>query len=339
MEKQRIAIIGATGYTARELIRRLLNHPGAEIVLATSRQEDRSTVADVHPEFQGRIDLVLQPFSPEAVRNRDVTFAFSCLPHAASAAIVRELVAGGVRTVDFSADYRLDDAASFQRIYGVEHPDPDQVPDVPYGLPELFRDRIRSARLVANPGCFPTSAILPLAPLLRAGLIEPAWIIVDSKTGISGAGRTPKLPFHFPECNESVQAYGIGTHRHRPEMEQVIGRVASATPNIVFTPHLIPMDRGILSTIYVQPTTENSADTIRDCLQETYVDEPFVRLVAGTPATKQVAHTNFCDISVASSGQVVVLTCAIDNLVKGAAGAAVQNFNIMCGYPETAGLL
>ncbi len=339
MEKQRIAIIGATGYTARELIRRLLLHPGAEIVLATSRQEDQSTVADVHPEFQGRTNLALEPFSMETVRLRGVTFAFSCLPHAASAAIVRELVSAGVKTVDFSADYRLDNADSFRQVYGVDHPDPDRVSDVPYGLPELFRDRIRGQQLVANPGCFPTSAILPLAPLLEAGLIEPAPIIVDSKTGISGAGRTPKLPFHFPECNESVQAYGIGTHRHRPEMEQVIGRVAMASPSIVFTPHLIPMDRGILSTIYVRPTDGNSTESIRACLREFYADEPFVRVVVGTPATKQVAHTNYCDMAVHSSGQTVVVTCAIDNLVKGAAGAAVQNFNIMCDYPETAGLL
>jgi N-acetyl-gamma-glutamyl-phosphate reductase len=210
---------------------------------------------------------------------------------------------------------------------------------VPYGLPELFRKEIREAAVVANPGCFPTTAILALAPLVAAGLIDPEDIVVDSKTGVSGGGRTPKLNFHFPECNESVAAYGVGTHRHWPEINQIVGRATGRAIAAVFTPHLIPMDRGILSTIYVRPSVGVNAQSALETLRMAYRQEPFVRVTSELPATKDVSGTNYCDLTVRELGNRLVIVSVIDNLIKGAAGAAVQNLNVMCGYPETLGLL
>ena len=219
------------------------------------------------------------------------------------------------------------------------HPDPDRVGKVAYGVPEFFRDEIKSAQLVANPGCFPSSALLPLLPLLKAGLIETDPIIVDSKTGISGAGRKTNLKFHYPECNESIAAYGVGTHRHMPEIDQIVARKTGVETNVVFTPHLTPMDRGILSTIYVRPTTGQNAKTINQFLSEHYADETFVRIANCPPKTKDVAYTNFCDIYAADSRSMVVIMSALDNLIKGASGAAVQNLNVMCDFEETTALI
>jgi N-acetyl-gamma-glutamyl-phosphate reductase len=203
----------------------------------------------------------------------------------------------------------------------------------------LFRKEIREAAVVANPGCFPTTAILALAPLVAAGLIDPEDIVVDSKTGVSGGGRTPKLNFHFPECNESVAAYGVGTHRHWPEINQIVGRATGRAIAAVFTPHLIPMDRGILSTIYVRPAVGVNAQSALETLRMAYRQEPFVRVTSELPATKDVSGTNYCDLTVRELGNRLVIVSVIDNLIKGAAGAAVQNLNVMCGYPETLGLL
>jgi N-acetyl-gamma-glutamyl-phosphate reductase len=206
-------------------------------------------------------------------------------------------------------------------------------------LPELFRDKIIGADIVANPGCYPTSAILALTPLLKAGLIEPSDIIIDSKSGVSGAGRSPKLTTHFPECNESISAYNVGRHRHTPEIEQIIRRGSGHEVSVIFTPHLVPMDRGILSTSYAVPTRETSTEALLSLYREFYAGEPFVRVLSGLPATKHVSGTNFCDLTARMvRGRVVVLS-AIDNLIKGASGAAVQNFNLMSGVPETAALL
>jgi N-acetyl-gamma-glutamyl-phosphate reductase len=263
---------------------------------------------------------------------------FSCLPHCASATITPQLLAAGARVVDFSADYRLDDAQTFQLWYGEKHPDPERLGKVVYGLPELFADQIPGAQLVANPGCYPTSAILPLAPFLKAGLIEPGSIIVDSKSGVSGAGRSPKLTTLYPECNESISAYSVGRHRHTPEIEQILGRATGKQVSVIFTPHLTPMDRGILSTIYAQPTRELKEDELLPVLKEFYHDEPFVRIVEHLPASKDVSGSNFCDITARLvRGKLVLISC-VDNLIKGASGAAVQNFNLMYGFPETTAL-
>jgi len=333
-----VAILGATGYTALELMRLLLRHPQVRITALTTRQEDRPHVSAVHPSLTGRLDLSLENLGMPAVAER-AECVFSCLPHAASAEFVKQLLAAGRRVVDFSADYRLDDVDSYQTWYGGQHPDAERVGKVVYGLPELFREQIRDAELVANPGCYPTSAILPLAPLLAAGLIEPEGIIVDSKSGVSGAGRSLKLNTLFCEANESVAAYAVGTHRHMPEIEQIIGRHTGERPDVLFTPHLMPMDRGILTTAYSRPTREVTDAELIAALCEAYAGEPFIRVVDHLPATKHVSGTNLCDITArVVRGRVLTISC-LDNLVKGASGAAVQNFNLMYGFEETAGLV
>lgn len=334
----RVGILGATGYTALELIKLLLRHPEVEITQITSRESESLLLSDIHPSLRERTELQFTNYDLDAaVAQTDCVF--SCLPHAASAEIVRELVDRGVRVVDFSADYRLNDVATFESWYQVSHPDPKRVGQVAYGIPELFRDKIKNADLVANPGCFPSSALLPLAPLLLQELLEPYPLIVDSKTGISGAGRKANLKFHYPECNESVAAYGIGTHRHMPEIDQILQRFAGVKTETVFTPHLIPMDRGILSTIYALPKPNVSLAQIRTTLKTFYAREPFVRVTDQLPATKDVANTNYCDISVQQSRHTLVIVSALDNLLKGASGAAVQNFNLMFGFPEMTALM
>lgn len=334
----RVAILGATGYTALELIKLLLRHRDVEITALTSRQEGSPHVGSVHPSLVGRIDLRLEDLGATAVASR-AECVFSCLPHGASATMASQLLGAGARVVDFSADYRLNDAETFFKWYGEKAHDPDRLGKVVYGLPELFREQIGDAQLVANPGCYPTSAILALAPLVKTGLIEPREIIVDSKSGVSGAGRNPKLIYHFPECNESVSAYNVGRHRHTPEIEQIIGRASGKEVEVVFTPHLIPMDRGILTTTYSKPAKTLTEEQVLQALREFYADEPFVRVVDHLPGTKDTTDTNFCDITARLvRGRVITISC-LDNLIKGASGAAVQNFNIMYGLPETTGLI
>lgn len=334
----RIAILGATGYTAVELIKLLLRHPQAEITTLTSRQEGSPHVAMIHPSLTGRLDLTLENLTPAEVTAR-ADCVFSCLPHTASASVVPALLDGGCRVVDFSADYRLDTVQSFEHWYGEKHPDPARLGHVAYGLPELFREQIPAAKLVANPGCYSSCSILALAPLLKAGLVDPKDIIIDAKSGVSGAGRTLKLTTHYPECNESMSAYNVGRHRHTPEIEQILGRATGAVVEVIFTPHLTPMDRGILATTYSRPIREVSEEQVLETLREFYADEPFVRVVDHLPATKDSVDTNFCDITARIvRGRIVTISC-LDNMIKGASGAAVQNFNLMYGYPETTALL
>ena len=334
----RIGILGATGYTALELIKLLLRHPEAEITTLTSRQEGNPHIATVHPQLVGRLDLHLEDSSPEVIASK-VDCVFSCLPHGASASTVRAILECGKRVIDFSADYRLDDEETYAQWYGQKHIDPERLGRTVYGLPELFREQIPQAQLVANPGCYPTSAILPLAPLLQQGLIDTDGIIVDSKSGVTGAGRTPKLTVHFPECNESISAYNIGRHRHTPEIDQILQRSTGKHVEVIFTPHLIPMDRGILTTAYAVPKSGVTEEQMLRCLGDYYADKPFVRVVQHLPGTKDTAHTNFCDITVRQArGRAIVISC-LDNLIKGASGAAVQNFNLMYGFSETTALL
>jgi N-acetyl-gamma-glutamyl-phosphate reductase len=333
----RIAILGATGYTALELIKILLRHPGAEIVAVTSRQEGQPPISAIHPSLIERLDLRLEDLSPAEVSAR-AECVFSCLPHGASSAVVPQFLAAGTRIVDFSADYRLNDPAVFEQWYGHKHTDAQRLGKVVYGLPELFREQIPAAQLVANPGCYPTSAILALSPLLKAGLIETGDIIVDSKSGVSGGGRSPKLTFHYPECNESISAYNIGRHRHTPEIDQVLSTAAGKPVEVIFTPQLVPMDRGILTTAYARPIGSVSEEKLMQTLADFYADEPFVRVVEHLPGTKDCAFTNYCDVTARLvRGRVLTISC-IDNLIKGASGAAVQNFNLMFGYPETTAL-
>mgnify|MGYP005841912919 CR=1 FL=1 len=337
MNTVRVAILGGSGYTAIELIKILLRHPHAEIVAVTSR--DRQPLSDYHPSLFGRLDLICEPFDADALKNQGVQVAFGCLPHGASIEAVGPLLDRGIRVVDLSADYRLRDPQQYAEWYGERHHDTHNLAQAVYGLPELYGDRIRTARLIANPGCYPQTAILGLAPLLSKGLIEPTGIIIDSKSGVSGAGRSPKLTTHFPECNENFLAYNVGKHRHTPEIEQILSDAAGAAVQVIFTPHLVPMDRGIFSTIYATPTRPVGEKELFAVLREFYHGKPFVRVRDGLPTTKDVMHSNFLDVSIrVVRGKVLVLV-AEDNLVRGASGVAVQNFNLMHGFPETCGLL
>jgi N-acetyl-gamma-glutamyl-phosphate reductase len=252
MQKVKVAVLGGSGYTAVELLKVLLRHPGAEVAAVTSRQAEH--VADLHPSLLGRLDIQCEPFDPDALKRKGVEVAFGCLPHGTSMESIPPLLERGIKVIDLSADYRLRDANTYQEWYKETHHDTKNLAHAVYGLPEVYADRIPGATLIANPGCYPQTAILGLAPLVANKLIELSGIVIDSKSGVSGAGRTPKLTTHFPECNESVSAYSVGNHRHTPEIEQALGDVAGAPVSVIFTPHLMPMDRGILSTIYATPT-------------------------------------------------------------------------------------
>ena len=334
-----VALVGATGYTGLEVARLLSIHPEANLTVATARADAGKKIADVHPSLSGRVDLELTELNAGLIADRcDV--AMCCLPHAASAETVKQLVDAGIRVIDFSADFRLSSLEVYERWYEVKHPWPDRIGNTVYGMPEFFADEIAEADVVANPGCNATSAILPLAPLVQADLIDRNDIIVDSKCGVSGAGRSPKVTTLFCEANESVVAYNVGRHRHRPEIEDLISRVSGREASVVFTPHLTPFSRGILSTIYVRPTGDPVVDAehVMRCWGETFSKSPFVVPVEHLPATAHVAGTNYVQLSVRPAGDRLVLLCAIDNLAKGASGAAIQNMNVMFGLDQKAGL-
>ncbi len=338
-----VAIIGGSGYTALELMRILLRHPHVNIVAVTSRQDDTPLVAELHHSLTGRIKLRTEPFDADALVRRGVHCAFGCLPHGTSMAACPALLEQGVRVIDLSADYRLRDPNVFAQWYGESHEDLAHLAQAVYGLPEIYGEEIASAQLIANPGCYPQTAILGLAPLVAGKHVELKQIIVDSKSGVSGAGRTPKLNFHFPECNESVAAYSVGTHRHTPEMEQTLSDVAGEAVELIFTPHLIPMDRGIFSTIYAVPrrsadSTAMSQPQLLELYRAYFARAPFVRVVDHMPATKDTYGTNFLDITARVVRDRIVILACLDNLVRGAAGVAVQNFNRMYGFPEETAL-
>ena len=332
-----VAIVGASGYAARELFRILIGHPAANVVMATSRQEESTRVEALHPSLAGRIDLACVPFDADRLAE-SARVAFLALPHVASMAAASQLRKNGVRVIDLSADYRLKDPAVYASWYAHEHTDPNGLREAVYGLPELYRDRIPPVDLIANPGCYTSTSILGLAPLLAEGRIEPAGIIIDAKSGVTGAGRSLKMTSLYAECNESLSAYGVGRHRHTPEIEQVLSDVAATPVEVIFTPHLVPMDRGILATIYATPTQPPVEADLIELYRNYYRDSPFIRVVNGLPATKDSTGTNFCDITLrVVRGKIVVLSC-LDNLLKGASGVAVQNFNLMHGHDERLGL-
>jgi N-acetyl-gamma-glutamyl-phosphate reductase len=343
MTTTNVAIVGASGYAARELIRILLNHPRVKIAAATSRQDESPRLDALHPSLARRIDLNCEPFDAARIAER-ATFAFLALPHTASMTVVPDLRRLGVRVIDLSADYRLSDPQVYADWYGHAHTDAEGLRSAVYGLPELFREKIPPAGLIANPGCYTSTSILALAPLISEDLVERQGIVIDAKSGVSGAGRSPKLPYHFPECNESLAAYGVGRHRHTPEIDQVLTEVGAASGRgepveVIFTPHLVPMDRGIFATIYAQPRRTAVEHDLIELYRSFYAESPFVRVVGHLPATKDSAYTNFCDITVrVVRGRILVLAC-LDNLIKGAAGVAVQNLNLMLGCPEETALL
>lgn len=337
----RVGIIGATGYVGGELIRLLERHPDVRIVGLQGRGRDAEPVATPHPHLAGTGHVI-----DAAIPDADAVFM--ALPHSAAAAMVPELVARGIRVIDLGPDFRLRDPADYPRWYGFEHPHPELLARAVYGLPELHRAELAAlgdsdVAIVGAPGCYPTATILALAPLARAGLIGD--LVVDAKSGVSGAGREPRPELTFGEVNESVRAYGIGGHRHVAEMEQELGMlgVVGANPGtrgIDFLPHLIPMTRGILSAGHVRPTRPVTAAELRELYRDAYHDEPFVQVVDTPPATKQTLGSNTCRVFVSfdeRTGRVLAIGVE-DNLVKGAAGQGVQAFNVVFGLPETAGL-
>ncbi|MHC4157737.1 MAG: N-acetyl-gamma-glutamyl-phosphate reductase [Planctomycetota bacterium] len=333
----RIAIIGASGYTGAESIEIILRHGEAEVVYLSALPEECGAAEEVFPQFKGRCNLQIEPLDFDKLKGT-ADAALCCLPHKVSMSFVPQLLALGLKVIDFSADYRLKDMAVYEKFYEVKHTDKANLEKAVYGLPELFRKQIKGADLVANPGCYPTGALLAVAPLLKQGLVETDSIIVNAVTGVSGAGRNPSAKFHFPNMNENLFAYGIGLHRHMPEMEQVATEIAGFGVQILFQPHAGPFDRGILSTVYCQPKGKTSGDQLSKLYSDFYACEPFVQICGDAPAVKDVAGTNYCHIyPTCVKGKVVVFS-AIDNLVKGASGQAVQNMNIIFGLEETLGL-
>lgn len=337
----RVAVFGASGYAGLELLRILLRHPEAEIALVTSEQRAGQPVGDAFPALRGCLDLRFQASDPERQAG-GVDFAFTALPHAASAPTVAALRKAGVPVADLSADFRFRELASYEAWYDT-HPTPELLPGAVYGLPELHREALRGAELVACSGCYPTSALLPLAPFLREGRIETSGIVVDSKSGVSGAGRKADAAFLFSELDGNAFAYKVGAHRHGPEIEEQASALAGASVDVTFVPQLIPTTRGILTSVYCRSRAALSAADARAVLASAYADEPFVRVLpeGEAPSLAAVRGSNYCDVAAFTderSGTLVLLS-ALDNLVKGASGQAVQCANLMRGIPETTALL
>ena len=339
MKQAKVSIINVTSYMGVELARLLYRHPGVEIISVTGRSEAGKRLGEVFPHL-AEIDLPIEKTPAEA----DVVF--SCLPHKASADALLSLIEKGIKVVDLSADFRLKKAGEYQRWYDFTHPAPQMLNSAPYGIPELHRDQIALSSLVANPGCYPTSAILALAPAVKEGIIKPD-IIVDSKSGVSGAGRSLSLKTHYAEVNDGVSAYALEGHRHLPEIIQELQAFQSGFPlSVTFLPHLIPMTRGILSSSYATliegkiTVDDRGIKDLREIYRSFYKGEPFIRVVDTPPQTKQTLGSNLCRIYPTidtRTGRLIVVSC-LDNLIKGGSGQAVQNMNLMLGFPETDGL-
>jgi len=334
----RVALIGGSGYAGFEAIRLLKRHPAAELVGICGPPEEVAPITEFYPLLSKTVELDQELFEIDKVAGK-ADLAMLCVPHKVAMSFVPALRDAGIRVIDWSADYRIKSQAVYEQWY-CPHADAGRLAEAVYGLPEHYADAIADAGLIATPGCYPTCTILPLAPLVKAGLVEPAGIVVNAVSGISGAGRKPSQAFHFPEANESFKAYGLGGHRHQPEMEQVLGDLTGAEIDLLFQPHVAPMDRGMLCSIYARPTSDSvTAEQLTEALQAAYADAPFVRVrTDGAPATKFVSTTNFCDVHATVYKGRVVLFSALDNLLKGASGQAVQNMNIMFGLGQTTGL-
>jgi N-acetyl-gamma-glutamyl-phosphate reductase len=341
---RKVAVVGASGYSGEELIRLLTRHPTAELVCVTSRSEAGKALAEVYPKFAATryAGLCFSNSDPATVAESGASVAILALPHGLAHEFAAPLLEAGLRVIDLSADFRLKDEAIYEEFYGHAHPAPSLLPQSVYGMPELYRDQIRDARLVASPGCYPTSVILALSPLLKRRLLDTRSIVVSSMSGVSGAGRKADISYSFVECNETARAYGLPKHRHLSEIEQELSAAAGSTVTINFTPHLIPVNRGILTTIYASPQPGVAEGDIAAAFHEAYDNEPFIRLLGGRGYAdiKNVAFTNFLDLAWRSdprTGRVILLS-AEDNLVKGASGQAIQSLNLLCGWEETTGL-
>jgi N-acetyl-gamma-glutamyl-phosphate reductase len=336
----KVAIAGASGYTGLELIRLLLKHPEVKITAVTSEKHQGQMLVDIFPSFGGFLDLQFTSLNPKIAGDCDILFL--ALPHTTALNQMPEFLNGNCRVIDLSADFRLKSQETFAKWYSVPHQQKEALGQAVYGLPEIHRDRIQSAKLVANPGCYPTSVLLAVLPLIATDWVDMDTIIADCKSGVSGAGRKPAMGTQFAECNEAVSAYALGTHRHTPEIEQEISALLKQEIKITFSPHLMPMTRGMLSTVYINLKKNLALDELEKQYREFYKNEPFVRLLApGTFAnTRHVMSSNFCDIGLAVDARAkrVIITSAIDNLVKGASGQAIQNMNIMLGLDEKTAL-
>lgn len=341
-KKFRVAIAGASGYAGAELVRLAAAHPHYELTAVTSEKSAGHSVSSVFPSLTGVVNQTFEALAPEALADR-ADAVFLALPHTKSQEPVALCMKAGKLVVDLSADYRLKDVAAYERWYQAPHAHPHLLREAVYGLPELHRSAIAKARLVASPGCYPTAAILQLAPLFSKGLVQLDTIVIDAKSGISGAGRSPALPYHFPEAHESLEPYKIGQHRHIPEIEQelsgVVGKSTAVT--VTFIPHLVPMNRGILSTAYCKLKQDIKLTELRALYRDFYKGERFVRLFEDTmPNPRYIKGSNYCDIGVYADPRAgwVVTVAAVDNLVKGAAGQAIQAMNLMMGIAEDTGL-
>ena len=337
----KVGVIGATGYAGAELVRILAGHPQTELSMLTSRNYAGERFDAIYPALAGVVDNICESYDLDRVcENADVIF--TALPHKLPMAMVPELLACGKKIIDLSADFRFQDPSTYEAHYQ-PHTAKELLIKAVYGLTEVYRGRIRAASLVGNPGCYPTSILLPLVPLLKGGMLDPDTIIADSKSGVSGAGRSPSLTTLYCAVTESFKAYKVTAHRHTPEMEEILSSAFGRSVTITFTPHLVPMSRGMLSTIYVTPAGDLGIEDVRNCLESYYNQSPFVRLRADAfpPDTLHVRGTNYCDIGFKLDERKnrLILMSAIDNLVKGAAGQAVQNMNVMLGLDETAGLV
>lgn len=340
MKKINVGVVGATGYTGEELVRILAWHPGVTVTYVSGKEDREVRIQEIFPYLRNRLDLECKAFSAEeAIEKCDLIFL--SLPHTVSMQVAPVFLKAGKKVVDVSADYRLKDTAVFEKFYKVPHKDTVNLKQSIYGLPELHREKIRSAKLIANPGCYPTGAILGLAPGVKKGLFDLSSIQIDAKSGVTGAGRKADKALNFSEVNESFRAYKLFEHQHVPEIDQELSRAAKKAVSVVFVPHLLPMNRGILSTIYVKIKRSMTTEELGAEYRKFYAKEPFVNVYAkgALPELKNVQRTNFCDIGLRVHPQknLAVIVSAIDNLGKGAAGQAVQNMNLMCGFAETAG--
>ena len=342
-EMIRVGLVGVTGYTGMELARLLTGHPNMKLTAATSRTEAGKRLGDLYPFLNGLpgADVILIEPEPELIA-KECDLAFLAVPHTAATEMAAALVERGLKVVDLSADFRLKSAETYEQWYKVEHKRPDLLPEAVYGLPELYASDIAKARLVANPGCYPTSIALGLAPALRDGLVEAEGIVCDSKSGTTGAGRKTTQGTHFPECNEAFSAYKVAAHRHTPEIEQTLSKIAGRAATVTFVPHLLPVNRGILSTIYARMKPGVTLDGVRTAYEQAYRDERFVRVLpAGVGVDiRHVKCSNYCDIQLYADEHtgLLIVTSVIDNMVKGAAGQAIQNMNILFGLPEETGI-
>lgn len=337
-----VGVVGATGHTGEELIDILLGHPGVRITKLYNTSAEPQIISEVFPKFKNRIDLVCKKLDLSEISDA-CDFIFLALPHTVSMGLVPKILKLGKKVVDLSADYRLEDARIYEKFYSIKHKDKPHLKEAIYGLPEIYRAKIKDAKLVANPGCYPTCALLALAPLVALNLVELDSIIIDAKSGVSGAGKKIAKDFLFSEVNEDFRAYKVNTHQHMPEIEQVLSKLSGKKIKVTFVPHLLPLNRGILETIYVKKTkhAELKAQDLAGLYSKFYKKEIFVRIRKDGefPRIKDVAGTNFCDIGVKDDGVNIIVIAAIDNLLKGASGQAVQNMNIMNKFPEHLGLL